>query len=114
MMTNPKLRRVVIAGGARIPFCRAGTVYAHESNQALLTSALQALSVKYELADRHIGEVAGGAVLKHARDFNLTREAVLGTDLDPHTPSCDVQMACGTSLETTILIADKKIGRAHV
>lgn len=106
-MTNPKLRRVVIAGGARIPFCRAGTVYAHESNQALLTSALQALSVKYELADRHIGEVAGGAVLKHARDFNLTREAVLGTDLDPHTPSCDVQMACGTSLEATILIADK-------
>src|SRR5699024_7538383 len=28
-------------------------------------------------------------------------------DLDPHTPSCDVQMACGTSLEATILIADK-------
>lgn len=106
-MANPMPRRVAIVGGARIPFCRSNTKYSHQSNQDLLTASLKALSEKYKLAGRRIGEVAGGAVLKHSRDFNLTREAVLGTDLDPHTPAFDVQQACGTSLEATLLLANK-------
>ncbi|AWN14328.1 3-ketoacyl-CoA thiolase, Acetyl-CoA acetyltransferase [Salinisphaera sp. LB1] len=101
------MRRVAVVGGARIPFCRSNTAYSHQSNQDLLTAAFKALSEKYRLAGERIGEVAAGAVLKHASDFNLTREAVLGTDLDPHTPAFDVQQACGTSLETTILLANK-------
>ncbi|HET7315116.1 acetyl-CoA C-acetyltransferase [Salinisphaera sp.] len=106
-MAESTMRRVAIVGGARIPFCRANTAYAHQSNQDLLTATFKALSEKYGLAGERIGEVAAGAVLKRSRDFNLTREAVLGTDLDPHTPAFDVQQACGTSLETTILIANK-------
>ncbi len=54
-----------------------------------------------------LGEVAAGAVLKHSRDFNLARESVLGSRLDPHTPAYDVQQACGTGLEATILVANK-------
>jgi acetyl-CoA C-acetyltransferase len=46
-------------------------------------------------------------VLKHSRDFNLTRESVLGSELAPQTPAYDVQQACGTGLETVILIANK-------
>ena len=46
-------------------------------------------------------------MLKHSRDFNLTREAVLGSSLAATTPAYDVQQACGTSLETTILVANK-------
>ncbi|MDA3942773.1 MAG: acetyl-CoA C-acetyltransferase [Bacteroidetes bacterium] len=106
-MDDSTLRRVAIVGGARIPFCRSNTRYSHQSNQDLLTAAFKALSGKYKLAGTRIGEVAAGAVLKHAHDFNLTREAVLGTDLDPHTPAFDVQQACGTSLETTLLLANK-------
>jgi len=106
-MAEPTLRRVAIVGGARIPFCRSNTKYSHQSNQDLLTAAFKALSTKYKLAGVKIGEVAAGAVLKHARDFNLTRECVMGTDLDPHTPAFDVQQACGSSLETTILLANK-------
>jgi len=106
-MSDRMPRRVAIVGGARIPFCRSNTKYSHQSNQDLLTASLKALSEKYKLAGRRIGEVAGGAVLKHSRDFNLTREAVLGTDLDPHTPAFDVQQACGTSLEATLLLANK-------
>src|SRR5262249_34524619 len=34
-------------------------------------------------------------------------ECVLGSRLDPHTPAYDVQQACGTGLETTILVANK-------
>jgi acetyl-CoA C-acetyltransferase len=59
------------------------------------------------LAGQRVGEVAAGAVLKHSRDFNLTRECVLGSRLDPHTPAYDVQQACGTGLETAILVANK-------
>lgn len=106
-MADPNPRRVAIIGGARIPFCRSNTLYSQQSNQDLLTAAFKALSEKYELAGERIGEVAAGAVLKHARDFNLTREALLGTDLDPHTPAFDVQQACGTSLEATLLLANK-------
>ena len=54
-----------------------------------------------------LGEVAGGAVLKHSRDFNLTRESLLGTRLSPETPAYDVGQACGTGLETAILVANK-------
>ena len=46
-------------------------------------------------------------MLKHSRDFNLTREAVLGSPLAPETPAYDVQQACGTGLETAILVANK-------
>jgi acetyl-CoA C-acetyltransferase len=46
-------------------------------------------------------------VLKHSRDFNLTRESVLGSLLAPETPAYDVQQACGTGLEATILVANK-------
>ena len=101
------MRRVAIVGGARIPFARSMGAYAESSNQHMLTAALQALVDKYSLAGVRLGDVGAGAVLKHPRDFNLTREAVLGTTLDPHTPAFDLQRACGTSLETAIALGLK-------
>src|SRR6202042_1059022 len=62
---------------------------------------------KFSMEDETLGEVAAGGVLKHSRDFNLTREAVLGTRLNPHTPAYDLQQACGTGLEAAILVANK-------
>ena len=73
----------------------------------MLTTALEGLVARFGLAGERVGEVAAGAVLKHSRDFNLTREAVLGSSLAATTPAYDVQQACGTSLETTILVANK-------
>jgi acetyl-CoA C-acetyltransferase len=46
-------------------------------------------------------------VLKHSRDFNLAREAVLSSGLAAATPACDIQRACGTSLSAALLIASK-------
>jgi acetyl-CoA C-acetyltransferase len=46
-------------------------------------------------------------VLKRSRDFNLTRESVLGSLLAPETPAYDVGQACATGLEATILVANK-------
>src|SRR5688572_32984031 len=73
----------------------------------MLTAALDGLIERYRLAGERLGEVAAGAVLKHSRDFNLTRESVLGTKLAAETPAYDVGQACGTGLEATILVANK-------
>ncbi|HEX7059899.1 MAG TPA: acetyl-CoA C-acetyltransferase [Solirubrobacterales bacterium] len=100
-------RRVAIVGGNRIPFARSDSAYSHATNQDMLTTALDGLVERFSLGGERLGEVAGGAVLKHARDRDLTRESVLGTRLAPETPAYDVQQACGTGLETTILVANK-------
>lgn len=100
-------RRVAILGGNRIPFARSNGAYATASNQAMLTSALEGLIERYRLHGQRLGEVVAGAVLKHSRDMNLTRECVLGSRLAPTTPAYDIQQACGTGLEAALLVANK-------
>ncbi|MCP3799311.1 acetyl-CoA C-acetyltransferase [Allokutzneria sp. A3M-2-11 16] len=100
-------RRVAIIGGNRIPFARSNGPYASASNQDMLTAALDGLVGRFGLQGERLGEVVAGAVLKHSRDFNLTRESVLGSRLSPQTPAYDVQQACGTGLEAVILVANK-------
>ena len=100
-------RRAAVVGGNRIPFARADGPYAHASNQDMLTATIDGLVARFGLQGERLGEVAAGAVLKHSRDFNLTRESVLGSRLDSRTPAYDVSQACGTGLETTILVANK-------
>ncbi|MCU1684623.1 MAG: acetyl-CoA acetyltransferase [Amycolatopsis sp.] len=103
----PSVRRVAILGGNRIPFARSNGPYSKASNQDMLTAAIDGLVSRFSLQGEVIGEVAAGAVLKHARDFNLTRECVLGSTLAPETPASDVQMACGTGLQAIINVGNK-------
>ena len=100
-------RKAAIVGGNRIPFARSNSKYAEASNQDMLTATLDGLVARFGLQGKQLGEVVAGAVLKHARDFNLTRESVLGSKLSPTTPAYDVQQACGTGLEAAILVANK-------
>ena len=100
-------RRVAIIGGNRIPFARSNGAYATASNQAMLTAALEGLIERYGLHGVRLGEVVAGAVLKHTRDMSLARECVLGSRLSPQTPAYDIQQACGTGLEATLLAANK-------
>ncbi|HEY1854494.1 MAG TPA: acetyl-CoA C-acetyltransferase [Solirubrobacterales bacterium] len=104
---NAKTRPVAVVGGNRIPFARSNSKYVHATNQDMLTAALDGLIDRFGLTGERLGEVAGGAVLKHSHDRDLTRESVLSTRLAPETPAYDVQQACGTGLETTILVANK-------
>jgi acetyl-CoA C-acetyltransferase len=104
---NASPRRVAVVGADRIPFARSNSVYAHASNQDMLTVVLDGLADRFALQGERLGEVVGGAVLKHPRDRDLTREAVLGSRLAPDTPAYDVQQACGTGLETVIAVANK-------
>lgn len=101
------IQKVAILGGNRIPFARSNGAYADASNVDMLTAALNGLVARFDLADKHIGEVVAGTVLKHSRDLNLTREAVLNTDLAATTPAYDVSQACGTGLQAAFAVANK-------
>lgn len=100
-------RRVAIVGGVRTPFCRSGTLYAELTNLDMITTALQGLADRYDLRGAHIDEVVGGAVVTHAKDWNLAREAVLRSTLAPSTPGITLMQACGTSVQAALGSAAK-------
>ena len=104
---NQTSRHVAIIGGVRIPFCRSNTLYSDLSNLAMMTTTLNGLSEKYNLKGIHIDEVVGGAVVTHSKDWNLAREAVIGSPLAPSTPGITMMQACGTSLQGAMGIAAK-------
>jgi acetyl-CoA C-acetyltransferase len=107
MLVGSAVRRVAIIGGVRIPFARSYTAYAKASNQDMLTAAFRAVVDRFKLQGQRLGDAAAGAVIKHPKDYNLTRESVLSSGLDPQTPGVDLQRACGTSLEAAIMIGNK-------
>ena len=106
-MTNQTLRRVAIVGGVRTPFCRSNTLYADLTNLDMMTAVLNGLVEKYKLAGVHIDEVVGGAVVTHSKDWNIAREAVIGTKLAQSTPGITMIQACGTSLQAAMGTAAK-------
>src|SRR5215469_9097609 len=107
MLVGSTVRRVAIVGGVRIPFARAHTAYAKATNQDMLTAAFRGVVERFKLQGERLGDVAAGAVIKHSKDYNLTRECVMSSGLDAQTPGVDMQRACGTSLEATIAIGNK-------
>ncbi|WP_163124077.1 acetyl-CoA C-acetyltransferase [Acinetobacter portensis] len=106
-MSQNTVRRVAIIGGNRIPFARSNGAYFSASNSDMFTAALNGLIERFNLQGQRLGEVVAGAVLKHSRDFNMTRECVLNTTLAPETPAFDLQQACGTGLQAAFLVANK-------
>jgi acetyl-CoA C-acetyltransferase len=107
MPADTTVKKVAIVGYNRIPFARQFTNYAEASNTDMMVAALNGLIDKYGLAGKQMGEVAGGAVIKHSWEINLMRECVLHTSLNPKTPACDIQQACNTGLEAAMYIANK-------
>ncbi|HEV2540610.1 MAG TPA: acetyl-CoA C-acetyltransferase [Frateuria sp.] len=105
MEKTPK--RVGVIGGVRIPFCRNNTAYADVGNFGMSVKVLGALVERYGLHGVELGEVALGAVIKHASDWNLAREALLSSGLAPTTPGITTARACGTSLDNAIIVANK-------
>lgn len=106
-MSQNTIRRVAIIGGNRIPFARSNGPYFTASNIDMFTATLNGLVERFNLQGQRLGEVVAGAVLKHSRDFNMTRECVLNTQLAPETPAYDLQQACATGLQAAFLVANK-------
>jgi acetyl-CoA C-acetyltransferase len=108
------VRRAAVIGGNRIPFARSNGPYADASNQDMLTATIDGLAARFGLGGENVGEVVAGAVLKHSRDFNLTRECVLGSALSSDTPAFDIQQACDTGLQAAIVVASQiALGRVE-
>ena len=101
------LRRVAIVGGSRIPFCRSNTMYADKSNLDMLSAVIDGIVTRFDLGGEQLDEVMAGAVMTHSRDFNLAREAVLSSKLSPLTTGITLQQACGTSLQTALILGAK-------
>lgn len=106
-MANQMCRPVAILGGVRTPFCRSNTAYQDATNLEMMTTTLQGLTKKFELGNTHIDEVIGGAVVTHAKDWNLAREAVVGSKLARSTPGVTMMQACSTSLQALLGSAAK-------
>ncbi len=106
-MARKELRRVAVIGGTRTPFCRSHTLYEELTNLDMLTTALQGLVDRFDLSGQHIDELVAGAVITHAKDWNLAREATIGTTLSPSTPGITLMQACGTSLQGAMGIGAK-------
>ena len=86
MLVGSAVRRVAIVGGVRIPFARAHTAYAKATNQDMLTAAFRGVVERFKLQGERLGDVAAGAVIKHSKDYNLTRECVMSSGLDRADP----------------------------
>src|ERR1700685_3012839 len=107
MLVGTAVRRVALLGGTRIPFARANGADVRVGNQDMLTASVRGAVELFGLAGQRLGDVIADAVMRHSKDYNLVRECVLSSGLDPHTPGLDVQRACGTSLEAAILLGNK-------
>lgn len=104
---SDSIRRVAVVGGVRIPFCRSNTLYADQTNLDMMTAVLDGIADRYGLEGEKVDEVVGGAVVTHSKDWNLAREAVIGSKLGPGTPGITMIQACGTSLQAAMGIAAK-------
>jgi acetyl-CoA C-acetyltransferase len=99
-------RPIAILGGNRIPFARSDGKYAHAANQDMFTAALNGLVARFGLQGERLGMVVGGAVLKRVGEHGMIRESVLGSELSPYTPAHDLQLACGTGLQSIVTVGD--------
>ncbi len=113
--TPPLPRRIAVLGGARIPFCRAGTAYRDIGNHEMMLAAMTALVDKFRLHGQRLDEVVFGAVMTQPTQWNLAREVVLASTLAHDTSGFDERRACGTSLEAATLIGAKiALGKIEV
>lgn len=104
---SDQIRRIAVIGGSRIPFCRSNTIYSEKTNMDMLSAALQGVVDRFGLDGKQLDEVVAGAVTTHSKDWNLAREALLSTSLSPLTPGTTLQQACGTSLQSALMIGAK-------
>lgn len=90
-------RTVVVAGGCRTPFLRAGAAFADVMAYELGAMALRGLLDRTGLDPGAVDRVVMGTVLADPRTTNLAREAALAAGLPVSCPAFTVTAACASS-----------------
>ena len=88
---------VVLVDGARLPFMRAGSHYAHLVAYDLAREVIRGLLLRSELEPDMLDAVVMGTVVQNAANSNVARDAALGAGVPERVPASTVTMACISS-----------------
>jgi acetyl-CoA acyltransferase len=115
MNTGPSGRRVVVVGGCRTPFCKAGTTLKYLTGVELARHATLELLHRCEFEGTIVDEMYFGQVMASPVAPNLAREVSLLPQFPRDIPAASVNRACA-SANTAIAIGADQIaaGRADV
>jgi acetyl-CoA acyltransferase len=108
-------RPVVLVGGCRTPFCRAGTALKHLTGVDLARHATIELLHRCELDGPDVDEMYFGQVLSSPLAPNLAREVSLLPQFPRDIPAATVNRACASANTAMAIAADQiAAGRADV
>lgn len=103
-MTFPS--RVAIVGGARTPFLKANTAFAHLSPLDLTGSLLEAYWSRASCSSDSVGEIVWSTVLHDPGISNVGREAILRSKLEKTINAHTISNNCISGLAALTVIAD--------
>jgi acetyl-CoA acyltransferase len=102
--------RVLILGGARTPFVRAGTDFAELDVLDLARAATAEALARTELDPGQVDEVIFGNVARPVAYHNLAREVVLSLSMPARIPAFTVGLACASACVAITSAADHIAG----
>ena len=102
--------RVLILGGARTPFVRAGTEFADLDVLDLARAATSEALARTELDPGQVDEVIFGNVARPVAYHNLAREVVLSLSMPTRIPAFTVGLACASACVAITSAADHIAG----
>src|SRR5213592_2220111 len=102
--------RVLILGGARTPFVRAGTDFAELDVLDLARAATAEALARTELDPGQVDEVIFGNVARPIAYHNLAREVVLSLSMPTRIPAFTVGLACASACVAITSAADHIAG----
>src|ERR1700694_525236 len=102
--------RVLILGGARTPFVRAGTDFAELDVLDLARAATAEALARTELDPGQVDEVIFGNVARPVAYHNLAREIVLSLSMPARIPAFTVGLACASACVAITTAADHIAG----
>jgi len=111
----PSEKRVVVVGGARTPFVKAGTVFRKYSALELAVQSVNGLLEKQELAPESVDELVLGITVLDARIPQIAREVVFSSRLSSSVRALTVINNCIAGTSAISSIFDSIVaGRAEI
>jgi len=109
------MKEIVLLGGVRTPFLRAGTIARDLTAQELARQVLVALFKRVPVRSSEVDEVILGCVAQPAEAANVARVASINAGIPLSVPSFTVQRNCASSMQAVSSAIDMILaGRAEM